>query len=188
MIKGLNELLEKYGKESMTTEQFENELNKFLPETHIPKSVYNELNEKYKMLDKQKKDVDGLLEEANKGLKDSQEFKSKYDSLVAQQKEDLQHYEQAIASMKKGYAIDSALSKAGARNIKAVKALLDESKITLDDSGNVIGVVEQLDTIRKDNDFLFMGSETFKPSFGEGGKSNPPSDTFAKSIAEAMGV
>lgn len=192
-IKGLKELLERHGKEQLTAEGFEEELNKLLPETHIPKNVYNELNEKYKLLDRQKKDVDALLSEAKKGLEDSQEFRSKYDALVAQQKADGERYEKTIADMKKGYAIDSALTAAGARNAKAVRALLDEGKITLQEDGSCTGIKEQLESIRKDNDFLFSPSDNNagngKPSFGNGGGgSNPPSDSLAQNIAQAMGL
>lgn len=189
-IKGLKELLEKHGKEPLTAEQFEDELNKILPETHIPKNVYNELNEKYKMLDKQKKDTDTLLAEANGKLKDSTEFEGKYKALLSQQKEDSEKYERQIADMKRGYAIDSALSKAGARNAKAVKALLDESKITLGADGSFIGIDEQIMSIKKDNDFLFASTDSGKrPSFGgDGGGRDSAGDSFAKSISQAMGV
>lgn len=189
-IKGLKELLEKHGKEPLTAEQFEDELNKILPETHIPKNVYNELNEKYKMLDKQKKDTDTLLAEANGKLKDSTEFEGKYKALLSQQKEDSEKYERQIADMKRGYAIDSALSKAGARNAKAVKALLDESKITLGADGSFIGIDEQIMSIKKDNDFLFASTDSGKkPSFGgDGGGRDSANDTVASSIARAMGI
>ncbi len=191
-IKGLKELLERHGREQLTAEGFEEELNRLLPETHIPKTVYNELNEKYKLLDRQKKDVDALLSEAKKGLEDSQEFKARYDALVAQQKADGERYEKTIADMKKGYAIDSALTAAGARNAKAVRALLDEGRITLQEDGTCIGIKEQIESIRKDNDFLFSPSNNAgngKPSFGNGGGGNTtPSDPLATSIAQAMGL
>lgn len=190
-IKGLKELLEKHETQALSAEQFEDELNKLLPETHIPKAVYNELNEKYKMLDRQKKDTDSLLEEANGKLKDSTEFEGKYKALLSQQKEDSERYEKQIADMKRGYAIDSALAKAGARNAKAVKALLDESKITLGNDGTFIGIDEQISAIRSENDFLFNApeSKTPRPSFGGGsGSRDTTGDTLAQSIAEAMGV
>lgn len=192
MIRGLKELLEKHNAKALSPEEFEEELNKILPESHMPKSVYNELNEKYKLLDKQKHDTDALLEEANKSLKDSADFKAKYEGLLNQQKADNEKYAKDIADLKKGYAIETALSKAGARNMKAVKALLDDSKIIMGDDGNVIGIEEQLAEIRKDNDFLFATSQSKggKPSFGNGGSGNgnPADDALASRIAEAMGV
>ena len=191
MIKGLRELLEKHNQTALTAEQFEEELNKILPETHIPKNVYNELNEKYKALDKQKKDSDTLLAEAKKSLADSEEFKGKYDSLIAQQKEENEKYEAQIRTMKRDFALDGALSKAGARNSKAVRALLDDSKISVADDGSLLGFNEQIEAIKKDNGFLFADASPSNPMpiFGKGsGDPAPIDDSFASRLQKAMGV
>ncbi len=191
-IKGLKELLEKHAKSTLTPEQFEEELNKLLPETHIPKSVYNELNEKYKLIEKQKTDTDKLLADANKSLKDSEEFKGKYESLLAQQKTESENFKKELAEVKRGFAIESALEKAGSRNTKSVRALLDDSKIILGEDGKLVGLTEQLTQIKKDNSFLFAEDDPnggFKPNFGGGGgPQNPPGETLAARINSAMGV
>jgi len=64
-------------------------------------------------------------------------------------------------------AISNALTAAGVRNIKAVKALLDTGKLSLDGE-NIIGLKEQLDGIRRADAYLF----TERDSDGQGG--NPP--------------
>lgn len=177
-IKGLSELLKKHRESTdMTDDQFEDELNKLLPDTWMPKQVYNELNDKYKLLETQKADTEKLLKEAKEAEGASKELKAKYDELVATQKADKEKYEADLIANRKAYAIDLALTKAGAKNNKAVKALLDDTKITVDEKGEVVGLTEQLDVVRKDADYLFEVKATqtdppqTKPSFGNGNQN-----------------
>lgn len=169
-IKGLSDLLKKHKETELTAEKFEEELNKLLPETHMPKSVYNELNDKYKLLETQKAESDKLLKEANEAKEASAEFKTKYDELLRTQKADKEKYEADLLATKKNNGIELALVKAGARNTKAVKALLDSDKISFSDKGELLGISEQLDAIKKENDYLFNApeqkQEPSKPSFG----------------------
>ncbi len=51
-------------------------------------------------------------------------------------------------------AIESSLAAAGAKNFKAVSALIDKSKITFED-GKVRGIAEQLDVIKNECEYLF---------------------------------
>ena len=178
MIKGLSELLKKHRETAdMTEEQFEAELNKLLPETWKPASVYNELNEKYKLLETQKAEADKLLKEATEAGKGAEKLKADYEKLVEAQKADKAKFEADLLASKKAYAIDIELTKAGAKNNKAVKALLDDSKVILDEKGGLIGFTEQLEALKKDSAYLFDIKETTdnsaqqqKPSFGG---SNP---------------
>ena len=193
-IKGLDELLKKYRETSeMSDGQFEDELNKLLPETWKPASVYNELNEKYKLLETQKADTEKLLKEATEAKNASDEFKAKYDDLLKTQKADREKHEAELLATRKGYAIDLALTKAGAKNNKAVKALLDETKLTLDDKGELIGMKEQLDALKKDNGYLFETVEESnptqmpKPTFGNSNPNNGGNQAD-QSLRKAFGL
>lgn len=61
------------------------------------------------------------------------------------------------AAVKKSYEIDIALEKAGAKNAKAVRALLDQDAITLGEDGKTLGLTEQLEALKtgEDSSFLF---------------------------------
>ena len=61
------------------------------------------------------------------------------------------------------YALGAALTAAKARNATAVKALLNMDGLKLSD-GKIVGLSEQLDTLRKENDYLFE-SEQQTPRF-----------------------
>lgn len=193
MIKGLEELLKKHGETALTAEQFEAELNKLLPETHMPKNVYNELNDKYKLLEQQKAESDKLLKEANEAKESSQEFKGKYEELLKSQEADRKKYESDLATSKKNFAVDLALTKAGARNNTAVKALLDLAKISLDANGNAVGLDEQIKAIQKDNDYMFTPAQkpadNTKPFFGNTNNGTSPQvSSLEAQINAGMGI
>lgn len=59
-----------------------------------------------------------------------------------------------IERLQFGYALDGALRTAGAKNSKAVRALLDEAGLKLN-GDSIVGLDEQLKTIRENNDYLF---------------------------------
>lgn len=60
-----------------------------------------------------------------------------------------------IKQMRLQNAIDSALSISGARNMKAVYALLDKDKLEFDESGQIMGLNEQIQGLKKSDSFLF---------------------------------
>lgn len=64
-------------------------------------------------------------------------------------------HEKEIKQLRLDAAVDAALAKAGARNSKAVKALLDLGSVKLDDDGSLMGISEQLNDLRKSDGYLF---------------------------------
>lgn len=68
--------------------------------------------------------------------------------------------EKEIGALKLSFATEKALMKAGARNIKAVGSLLEREKISLDETGNLIGADEQIEAIKQSDPYLFEGAET----------------------------
>ena len=79
--------------------------------------------------------------------------------------------ENTIADLKKQSAIELALTQSGARNITAVKALLDADKLTISENG-VEGLNEQLEAVKADNDYLFQSAEPKTPTIVTGGNPN----------------
>lgn len=66
---------------------------------------------------------------------------------------------QELAAVKRSAAIELALASAGARNRKAVRALLREDAVTLDEDGVPQGLEEQIGAIRASDPYLFYGTE-----------------------------
>ena len=53
------------------------------------------------------------------------------------------------------YAIEAALSKAGAKNLRAVEALIDKKLIEVDEQGEIAGLDNQLLALKQSDSFLF---------------------------------
>lgn len=157
----------------------------------------NELNSRVSTAEQQATQYQEQLEKNQNELND---FKAnvKGNEDLTKQLEDLQSKfdeiktssEQQIADLKKSSAIDLALTQAGAKNIKAAKALLDSESLELTDEG-LKGLDEQLTALKESDGYLFGSNEPVPPN-PEGKKAtfggNPSSgqnveeDVFAKAL------
>ncbi|MFS1117803.1 phage scaffolding protein [Enterococcus faecium] len=157
----------------------------------------NELNSRVSTAEQQATQYQEQLEKNQNELND---FKAnaKGNEDLTKQLEDLQSKfdetktssEQQIADLKKSSAIDLALTQAGAKNIKAAKALLDSESLELTDEG-LKGLDEQLAALKESDGYLFGSNEPVPPN-PEGKKAtfggNPSSgqnveeDVFVKAL------
>lgn len=108
------------------------------------------------------------LEQVNKeieGFKDlnvdeikakAEEYKVKLEQSELKAKEELE-------KIKFEHILENTLQSAKARNIKAVKALLDIEGLTLVD-GKIHGLDERLDKLKQENDYLFEPQEVKEES------------------------
>ncbi len=79
-------------------------------------------------------------------------------------------------------AVEAELSKSGTKNVKALKALLDMEKVKIEDD-KIVGLTEQLEQIKTDNDYLFEASSPppkFSDKSNPGGSSDVTKEVFAK--------
>lgn len=74
-------------------------------------------------------------------------------------------YEGKIKALKRDFAVETALVRAGARNLRAAKALIDLDSLDLDEKGEVTGLKEQLEGLARgeDTSFLFEREKSFAP-------------------------
>ncbi len=135
-----------------------NELKDFVPRMRM-----NEVSEENKTLKQTVSDRDKQLEELKKSSGDSAELKKQIEALQEQNKTERAEHEKEMARLKLDNAIDTALTAEGAKNNKALRALLDTEKIKLDDSGKLSGLSEQLEVIRKSDGYLFNEKEKTAP-------------------------
>ena len=134
----------------------------------------------------QLEDVNGQLSEAQKNSKKGSELQGQLKDLQKQFDDSKAKAEEQLQATKKDYEIAAALSKAGAKNDKAVKALLDTEKVNFDDNGKLIGLSEQLEAVKKDNDFLFADTNesNTKPTITSKGNPNPDGGNGTKALAD----
>lgn len=100
-----------------------------------------------------------------------------------------------VTQIQKSHAIEGKIRDANGRNIKAIMALLDESKITFEE-GVLGGIDEQIDTLKtaEDSSMLFgtaqsappAGTHLNTPPNGGNGGNPPTSKTLAEAVAKAM--
>lgn len=99
-----------------------------------------------------------------------------------------------VVGIKKEHAIEGAIRDAKGKNVKAIRALLDDEKITYENE-ELKGVSEQLQTLAsaEDSSMLFgdtktppSGTHINNPPFGGNGGNAPTSKTFAEAIANSI--
>ena len=169
----LKEQLVQYG---LTEEKAQEFIDKNIDGVFIPKARFDEVNEENKGLKSQIADRDTQLEQLKKSSGDNADLKAQIEKLQGENKTQKESYEAQIAQIRLDNAVDSALTAAGAKNNKAVKAMLDMTGVKLDKEGNLTGLKEQLDGVKKSDSYMFnaAGSASFKGvKPGAGGDGNP---------------
>lgn len=119
------------------------------------------------------------LETAQNALKefdgvDVKDLQGKIETLNNDLKTKETEYQNKIAEMEFNSVLDGAISKSGAKNAKAVKALLDlealkSSKNQADD------ITKALETVKSENDFMFTSDN--QGGWGERHKGSPENTT-----------
>lgn len=125
-----------------------------IKDKYVPIERFNEVNEEKKELKNQLEDRDKQLQELKVKAAGNEELTAKITELEELNKQTKEEYENKIAALRKETAIELALKDAKAKNIKAVKALLDLEKISLD-GDKIIGLDEQLEGLKESDPYLF---------------------------------
>lgn len=183
-----------FGTEALTWEQLEEKLkdNKDVKIANLAAGGF---------VDKRKYDDKvaelGTANETIKGLKDTV---AKFDGVdVDKLKNNVTEWENKyntdIAAVKLDSAVNMALVEAKAKNPKLAKAALDMSVIKLDGE-NLIGLTEQLDTLKKSDAYLFEeqkvddGKQGGAFVFSTGGNHNGGgnTDAFMSALMKGAGL
>jgi septal ring factor EnvC (AmiA/AmiB activator) len=140
-------------------------------------------------LQKQISDRDKQLEALKTSSGDNEALKKQITDLQAANKQVKTDYDANLKKITLGSKIDTALLGAKAKNTKAVRALLDESKISLDGE-NVLGLNEQLEQVKKDNPYLFGEDQPKNPPAPAGGEPPKPDtpQTLEQAVALTLGA
>ena len=144
-----------------------NELNSNVATAEQQANQYKE------QLDANQSELDAL----KKSAKGNEELTTQLSELQEKYNQAKSDSETKIAEIKKTSAVELALTQAGARNIKAAKALLDNEKLELSDEG-IKGLEEQLTALKESDAYLFE-QDTSTP---------PPADKKATFDGNASGT
>ena len=102
-------------------------------------------------------DADTTAAEQADSMKDLQKT---IDELKTAGKTAEQKHAEELCRIRLEGAIDIALMGAKVKNAKAVKALLNMENVKLDEDGKLTGLDEQLEALRKSDDYLFATEQT----------------------------
>lgn len=148
------------------------------------KNKQTELEEQIGEYKKQLTERDKQLDSLNKTAGDSEALKQQIAELQAANKQTADAYEAKLKEMAKDNAVNLALTKSGAKNPKAVKALLNLENAKMDGDA-VVGLEEQLAKLKQDEAYLFHVEQKpniagTHPNSGSGAPANtPPPGSYA---------
>ncbi|MCT4686075.1 phage scaffolding protein [Vallitalea sp.] len=121
---------------------------------YIPKQKFDQLNDTKKQLEEDIKERDTQLKDLKAKAKGNEELETKITELQEANKTAKAEYDEKLAKQQRDFAISEALSVAGAKNKKAVMALLNLDVIKVDGS-DLLGLKEQLEKLKESDGYLF---------------------------------
>ena len=122
---------------------------------------------------------DTQLADLKTWAKDNEVLKAQIAELQAKNKQATEDYEKQLKDQRFAFAIERAVAKADARNVKAVVALLDTSKISLDGE-NLLGFDEQVAALKGSDPYLFGVELKGRAPEGAGKPPQTPENPWKK--------
>lgn len=152
---------------------------------YVPKTDYDAAKGQIDTLEKTVKDRDKQLKDIGKNVGDNEELKNQIIKLQNDNKTAAEKYKAEIEQLKINSAVEMALTKAGAKTLKACKAMLDIDGIKLDKDGNITGLDEQIKTLTTGDDtkYLFDSNKFVGAEIG-GSENEPKPDTSKMNYTE----
>lgn len=169
-------------------EEQTNKVWEALDGSFVPKARFNEVNEENKGLKVQITDRDKQLEGLKKTSGDNAELMKQIEQLQNDNKAQKEAHSAEVAKIRLDNAIDTALTAAGAKNNKAVRAMLAMDGVKLDAEGKLSGLSEQLDAVKKSDGYLFnSNTNSFKGTKpGAGADGVPNGDTSKMTYSQMV--
>lgn len=129
----------------------------------VPKSRFDEVNEARKHAEESVKERDKQIEGLKASAGDSEKLKQQIEQLQQENKSKDESHATEIRQLKLENAVASALTAAKAKNMKAVKALLDLEKAEFAEDGTVKGLDAQIKALQSADDSKFMFETSTAP-------------------------
>lgn len=147
------------------TEEQARQVMEDLNGSFVPKSRFNEVNQKLKTAEETISQRDQQLEQLKKASGDNEALKEQITKLQSENKQQKEAHDAELKSLKISAAVDNALTAARAKNNTAAKALLSDflSEADLLEDGTVKGLDKAVKALResKETAFLFETATVF---------------------------
>ncbi len=159
----------------------------------VPKSRFDEVNTAKKAAEDAVKDRDKQIETLRTSAGTVDDLKNQIAALQADNKAKDDQHAKEMKQLQVDNAVNSALTAAKAKNLKAVKALLNLTDAELADDGTVKGLADQIKALTEAEDSKFM-FDSAKPrmkgaksgedgSNDEGGNADPSKMSYEELCA-----
>lgn len=147
------EFLEKLGLEKDAIDKIMSEngkdIEKAKGDSETSASKIKELETENEKLKTTVGERDKQLEDLKKSAGDNEELKKQIETLTKENKESAEKHDNEMKALKKSHAIETALTAASAKDVGLVRKLIDESKVSVDSNGNLIGLEDQIKTLKE---------------------------------------
>lgn len=120
----------------------------------VPPTRFNEVNEAKKNAEALLAERDTQLAELKKGVGANEELQKQIETLQLENLKAKEKYEADVKALQISNVVERELMGAGAKNLKAVKALLNLDGAELDGE-SVKGLADQIKNLQKTDGFLF---------------------------------
>lgn len=142
------------------------ELCKDVYSGYVTKETYDVLQGQVKVYEDKSNELSNTIKELQKEADVNEALKLKLNDLEGR----LSDKDKEIEKVKFDYKLESKMKEVGAKNIKAIKALIDMEQVKLED-GELIGFDNQIETLKETDGYLFEDT-TNRGSLGSTGNHN----------------
>ena len=150
-------LIEKHTKDGqLDQEELIKDINKEFPKYAVPKEQYNTLAETKKKLDEGIAERDKQLEELKKI--DAEGLKAEIERLQEENKAATEKYEAELKDIQLANAIKLAVA-GKVHDEDLVSGLVDKTKLIIGDDGKIVGLDEQIVSLKENKAFLFKSED-----------------------------
>ena len=178
-MNNIEELLKKLGIAQENQTVATAAIKEFLDGAFIPKSRFNEINERNKDLTAQIADRDKQLTDLKKAAGDNETLKAQIADLQKTNKEQKEAADARIKTLQLDSAIKLAIGDT-AQDVDIVTGLIKRDALVLGEDGKVSGLKEQVEALRKTKPFLFKQDGNPAPYEPRGGNGPQVDNPFAK--------
>lgn len=122
---------------------------------YVPKTQLAEVERERDGLKATVAERDTQLETLKKSSGDNEALQKQIADLQKANEDQQKAHDAEIAQLRLDNAVEAAILAAGAKNVKAVRALMDADKLRLEKDGTVTGLSDQLKAIQKSDAYMF---------------------------------
>ena len=183
-------LIEKHTKDGeLNQEELIKDINKEFPKYAVPKEQYNTLAETKKKLEKDIETRDKQLEDLKKI--DVEDLQKQIETLQEENKTAKETYENELRELQLSNAIKLAIN-GKVHDEDIVSQLIKKDELVLSEDGKVVGLDEQINSLKETKGFLFIeekqDEQEEQPGFQKVGNEQPNNpQAMDDAIAAAFG-